>query len=100
MLMQVTGVVSARRQEQITKRAYELAASGVHISPITVVTALVEQGFPEAADILNNDLLRTDLRQVCAVSWKGARPEDAATEPGYSDDEDRVGMAGSRGPHA
>lgn len=60
-----------KREELIYQRAYELAMSGFHINSITVVTALVQEGFPEAADLLNSEIARADLRDVCARHWRG-----------------------------
>lgn len=56
----------------ICKRAYELARTGYHIEPITVVSFLVGEGYPEAADLLGIEELRRDLHIVCAQNWKGA----------------------------
>jgi hypothetical protein len=80
-----------QRENHVYKRAYELAASGLHISPITVVSALVKEGYPEAADLLNSDIVRADLRQVCARHWRGAAPE-AKPSPGS----DPLGLKGRR----
>lgn len=60
-----------KRSEYVSQRAYELAMSGTHISAITIVSALVNEGYPEAADILNADLIRADLQSVCVRYWKG-----------------------------
>lgn len=68
------GVKVHSRQDYIYKRAYELAASGFHINSITVVTALVQEGYPEAAELLNSRLSRSDLRDVCARHWQGVTP--------------------------
>lgn len=67
-------MISLRREAYICKRAYELASSGMHIEPITVISALVKEGYPEAADILKSDDIRGDLHVICAQSWKGAQP--------------------------
>lgn len=64
-------VQSRMSEELIYQRAYELAMSGFHINSITVVTALVQEGFPEAAELLNSELARSDLRDVCARHWRG-----------------------------
>lgn len=78
-----------KRNEYVNRRAYELAASGTHISAITIVSALVNEGYPEAADILNTDLIRADLQSVCARHWKGValdteQPGAAATYLGFA----------------
>lgn len=65
-----------KRNEYVNRRAYELAMNGTHISAITIVSALVNEGYPEAADLLNTDLIRADLQNVCARHWKGV-PVDA-----------------------
>lgn len=70
-----------QRQDHIYKRAYELAASGVHINPITIVSSLVNEGYPEAADLLNSDLVRSDLRDVCTRRWKGVGPANESAPP-------------------
>jgi hypothetical protein len=57
------------RQEHIIKRAYQLADSGAHISTITIVSTLVAGGYPEAADILTNSIVRDDLNQICGARW-------------------------------
>jgi hypothetical protein len=64
-------VTGLQREAYICKRAYELAASGFHIRPLTVVNTLVEEGFPEAADLLRIRALRDDLRTICAETWRG-----------------------------
>jgi hypothetical protein len=77
--------VQRDRDELIYRRAYELAASGFHINSITVVTALMQEGFSEAADLLNTELIRADIREVCSRHWRGVAsiPEPAVvlTEP-------------------
>jgi hypothetical protein len=68
-----------QREEYICQRAYELAETGQHIDCITIVTALVAEGFAEAPEVLNSDLIRADLRQVCAKHWR--KSEDQETSP-------------------
>jgi hypothetical protein len=81
------------RENQIYTRAYELAASGQHIDVITIVSALVQEGYDEAPDLLQGDIIRSDLRAVCRLHWHdpaqeppsapavflAAQPENAAT---------------------
>ena len=52
------------RQEFVYRRAFELARSGVHISAITIASALVKDGYPEAETILSGDPVRADLNRV------------------------------------
>jgi hypothetical protein len=66
------------RENYIYSRAYELAATGLHLEPITIIAALIREGYPEAAEILDSPLVRNDLRQVCARNWPGANPEGRA----------------------
>jgi hypothetical protein len=42
------------RTDYICSQAYELAASGLHLEPITIVSTLINQGYPEAAKVLPN----------------------------------------------
>lgn len=60
-----------QRQEYVHQRAYELAATGLHIEPITIISEIVREGYPEAASLLDNDVVRQDLRSVCARHWVG-----------------------------
>lgn len=66
-------VIGLQREAYICKRAYELASSGLHIEPLTVVSILVEEGFPEAVDLLKIEDIRRDLHVTCAQNWRGAR---------------------------
>ena len=43
-----------KREDYIYSRAYELAATGLHLEPITIVSALIKEGYPEAAEVLDN----------------------------------------------
>lgn len=73
-----------KRVDYIYSRAYQLAATGLHLEPITIIAALIKEGYPEAAKILDNPLVRNDLRQVCARNWPGVKPErpaDAVERP-------------------
>lgn len=62
-----------RRESHINARAFDLATSGMHISPLTIVSQLVAEGYPEAAHILSTKLIRDDLRRLCLEHWKGER---------------------------
>jgi hypothetical protein len=66
-------VADKERTNRIYSRAYELAASGLHLEPITIISALIREGYPKAAEILGNPLVRDDLRQVCIRNWPGVR---------------------------
>jgi hypothetical protein len=68
-------VTRDKREDYIYSRAYELAATGLHLEPITIIAALIREGYPEAAEILDSPLVRNDLRQVCARNWPGVDPE-------------------------
>jgi hypothetical protein len=60
-----------QREAYVCKRAYELGASGLHIEPLTVLSALIYEGFPEATDVLATESLRNDLHTLCAQAWNG-----------------------------
>ena len=60
--------------DDIHRRAYELAATGLHLEPITIVATLIRGGYPEADKILDNPLIRADLRLVCSRNWPGNVP--------------------------
>jgi hypothetical protein len=60
---------SRGREEQIYHRAYDLAASGRYIEPITIISVLIAQGYAEAAEVLDGLTIRNDLRQVCFLHW-------------------------------
>jgi hypothetical protein len=62
-----------KRKDDICIRAYELASSGCHVDPRTIVSALQDEGYSEAADVLNNAQICNDLRQVCRRNWAGLR---------------------------
>ena len=88
------------RHEYINARAYELAASGQHIDCITIVSALVAEGYPEASEILNSDLIRSDLRRVCAQHWQGVKPEYAEPAVPAQPEGAEAQRAGSEAPTA
>ena len=78
-------MVRKKRSDYIYSRAYELAASGHHLEPLTIISALIHEGLPEAADILDSPLIRNDLREVCARTWPGVPviiTEESSTESG------------------
>jgi hypothetical protein len=62
-----------KRKDDIYTRAYGLASSGCHVDPRTIISALKNEGYPEAADVLNSAQIRSDLRQVCRRNWAGLR---------------------------
>jgi hypothetical protein len=77
-------VTREKREDYIFSRAYELAATGLHLEPITIIAALIKEGYPEAAELLDSPLIRNDLRQVCARNWPGVNletPADAIGRP-------------------
>ncbi|PTE12257.1 hypothetical protein [Mesorhizobium helmanticense] len=59
------------RTDHIYRRAHVLAESGVHSCPAEVVAMLLAEGYPEAAELLNSDNIRADLRRVCEAADKG-----------------------------
>lgn len=61
------------RKDDIYTRAYELASSGCHVDPRTIISALKDEGYSEAADVLNSAQIYNDLRQVCRRNWAGLR---------------------------
>jgi hypothetical protein len=67
-------MVGNERADDIYARAYVLASSGRHLDPRTIISALIEEGYPEAAELLESLLIHNDLRQVCRRHWPGARP--------------------------
>ena len=75
-------MLQENREEFVYRRAYELARSGVHISAITIVSALAEEGYPEASTILSGDLVRADLNRVCARHWPGVTVQIAERSSG------------------
>lgn len=91
-----------KRIEYINQRAYDLAASGFHINPITVITALVQEGYPEAAELLNSAIIRADLRRVCVQHWRGVKTQIETPPPLAANNEARPlpqARAGNRGRH-
>lgn len=85
---------SETREEYINRKAYSLAASGAHIDCITIVSALVDEGYPEAREFLDSDLIRSDLRRICRQHWaaKGGkeRPTSVPSTPPEQDDDAHV----------
>lgn len=61
------------REEYVYRRAFDLAAGGEHISAITIVSALVDEGYPESSDLLSTVLIRADLNGACAKNWQRTR---------------------------
>jgi hypothetical protein len=72
-------VTRGKREDYIYSRAYELAATGLHLEPITIIAALIREGYPEASDVLASKLVRNDLRRVCARNWPGVAAEKPAS---------------------
>ncbi len=60
-------------RKAVLSRARELAASGVHISTLTIVLALEAEGFAKARDFLSDPLIRADLNNTCAKCWNEPR---------------------------
>jgi hypothetical protein len=75
-------VTRDKREDYIYSRAYELAATGLHLEPITIIAALIKEGYPEAAELLDSPLIRNDLRQVCARNWRARIPKGRQTPSG------------------
>jgi hypothetical protein len=67
-------VSRGEQAQDIYRRAYELAATGLHLEPITIVATLIREGYAEADKILDNPLIRADLRLVCSRNWPGNVP--------------------------
>lgn len=77
-----------KRTEYIYSRAYELAASGHHLEPITIISTIINEGYPEAEQILDSPLIRDDLRAVCVRNWPGVPlVEGDEPEPGPEPDQ-------------
>jgi hypothetical protein len=62
-----------KRKDHIYTRAYGLAASGCHVDPRTIISTLKDEGYPEAADVLDDAQIHNDLRRVCRRNWAGLR---------------------------
>lgn len=67
----------ANRDAKILFRAIELAESGYHIDCLTIESALVNEGYGEAAGLLRNVRLRSGLRTICDKHW---HPDRAAAD--------------------
>lgn len=63
-----------KRETYVSNRARELAASGVHLSTTTIISALVEEGYREAQDLLGDPIVRDYLDKMCAAHWPVLRP--------------------------
>jgi hypothetical protein len=63
------------RDASILFRAIELAESGYHIDCITIESALIDEGYGEAATLLKNEALRRGLRTICDKHWHPDRAE-------------------------
>lgn len=61
------------RTSHIYQRAHALAEGGVHNSPAEIVAELLAEGYPEAAELLNTENIRADLRRVCDGAADGQR---------------------------
>ncbi|WP_095201521.1 hypothetical protein [Mesorhizobium carmichaelinearum] len=56
------------RTDHIYQRAHALAEGGIHQCPAEIVAALLAEGYPEAAELLNSENIRADLRRVCGAA--------------------------------
>ena len=56
------------RTSHIYQRAHASAEGGFHQSPAEIVATLLAEGFPEAAELLNSENIRADLRRVCGAA--------------------------------
>lgn len=54
----------------VLRRAGELASSGVHISSITIASALAAEGIGNAEEYLSDPTVRKILNDLCAQHWK------------------------------
>ena len=61
------------RTNHIYQRAQALAEDGFHQSPAEIVATLLAEGFPEAAELLNSENIRADLRRVCNAATANGR---------------------------
>lgn len=59
------------RTSHIYQRAQALAEGGVHHSPAEIVAALLAEGYPEAAELLNSRNIHADLRRLCDAAADG-----------------------------
>lgn len=59
-----------QRHAYVSRRAYELAATGRYTDYLDIEHALVSEGYPEARDLLDRNSIRDDLRQICIRSRK------------------------------
>ncbi len=51
-----------------------MAATGLHIEPITIISELIAEGYPEAVEVLEDPLIRNDLREVRSRHWPANNP--------------------------
>ena len=56
------------RTDHIYQRAHALAEGGIYQSPAEIVAVLLAEGYPEAAELLNSENIRADLRRVCGAA--------------------------------
>jgi hypothetical protein len=61
------------RASYIFQRAHALAEDGFHQSPAEIVATLLAEGFPEAAELLNSENIRADLRRLCSAATANGR---------------------------
>lgn len=59
------------RTGHIYQRAHALAEGGAHNSPAEIVATLLDEGYPEAAALLNTRNIHADLRRVCDAAANG-----------------------------
>ena len=63
------------------RRARELAASGRYFGYQQIVHVLRREGYAKAGAWLEDDLLRSELDQICAESRKGDQRDDLIWSP-------------------
>ena len=62
------------RDAYIYRRAFDLAQAGTHSDFTSIISALLEEGYTEAAETLNTDLIQTDLNTICKRHSRGRDP--------------------------
>jgi hypothetical protein len=71
------------RTDHIYQRAHALAEGGIHQSPAEIVAALLAEGYPEAAELLNSENIRADLRRVCSAATASGQQSTTDLGLGY-----------------
>jgi hypothetical protein len=72
------------RVNHVYDRAHTLAESGFHQTPAEIVAVLVEEGYPEATELLNSENIRADLSRTCELATDEL-PRQAAPHNQYSE---------------